>query len=316
MTKYAIECRNLTKTFGAFTAVDNLNLRVRKGEIFGFIGPNGAGKTTAIRMICGVLSPSTGTAIIDGIDVVKNPEEVKQRIGYMAQNFILYGDLTTHENLDFYGTIYGLSQSQRKQRIKQLLELVKLQDFENYLANELSGGMRNRLSLANALLHEPKILILDEPTAGIDPPLRRTFWQFFRELNAKGTTILVTTHYLDEAKHCDRLGLISNGNLIAEGSPTEIVRKVYNGDLVQVTVRESEQGLRNILVDIDEIKEILFFRDIEPRGCQTHFVVENADSDLPKIQKLLYGKKIDVLTAGKVSISMEDAFIKLMAEGS
>jgi ABC-2 type transport system ATP-binding protein len=316
LTKFAIECRTLTKKFNGFTAVDNLNLKVRKGEIFGFIGPNGAGKTTAIRMICGVLSPSTGTAIVDDFDVVKNPEEVKQRIGYMAQNFILYGDLTTYENLDFYGTIYGLSQSQRKQRIKELLELVKLQDFENYLANELSGGMRNRLSLANALLHEPKILILDEPTAGVDPPLRRTFWQFFRELNAKGTTILVTTHYLDEAEHCDRLGMISNGNLIAEGSPTEIVRKVHNGDLVQVTVRDSEQDLRNILVDVDEIKEILFFRDIEPRGCLTHFVVENADSDLPKIQKLLYSKKIDVLTAGKVSISMEDAFIKLMEEGS
>jgi len=312
VTEFAIECRNLTKTFGNLTAVDSLNLRIRKGEIFGFIGPNGAGKTTAIRMICGVLSPSAGTALVDEIDVVKNPEEVKQKIGYMAQNFILYGDLTAHENLDFYGTIYGLTQSQRKQRIKELLELVKLQDFENYLANELSGGMRNRLSLANALLHDPEILILDEPTAGIDPPLRRTFWQFFRELNAKGTTILVTTHYLDEAEHCDRLGLISNGNLTAEGTPTEIVRKVYNGDLVQVTVRESEQDLRNILVHADEIKEILFFRDIEPHGCLTHFIVEDADSDLPKIQKLLYNKKIDVLTAGKVSISMEDAFIKLM----
>lgn len=315
MIKFAIECRTLTKKFNGFTAVDNLNLQVRKGEIFGFIGPNGAGKTTAIRMICGVLSPSTGTAIIDGIDVVKNPEEVKQRIGYMAQNFILYGDLTAYENLDFYGTIYGLSQSQRKQRIKELLNLTQLQDFENYLANELSGGMRNRLSLANALLHDPEILILDEPTAGIDPPLRRTFWRFFRELNAKGTTILVTTHYLDEAEHCDRLGLISNGKLIAEGTPTEIVRKVHNGDLVQVTVRESEQDLRNILVHVDEIKEILFFRDIEPHGCLTHFIVEDADSDLPKIQKLLYSKNIDVLTAGKVSISMEDAFIKLM-EGS
>lgn len=314
MTEYAIECKSLTKNFDGFSAVDNLNLKVRKGEIFGFLGPNGAGKTTAIRMICGVLSPSTGTAFVDGNDVSKNPEEVKKTIGYMPQNFSLYGDLTVHENLDFYGTIYGLSRAQRKQRIKELLELVKLQDFGNYLADELSGGMKNRLSLTAALLHNPKILILDEPTAGVDPPLRRTFWQFFRELNAKGTTILLTTHYVDEAENCDRLGLISHGKFIAEGTPTEIVRKVHNGDLVQVTVRNSEQDLRNILEATNEVKEILFFRKIEPHGCLTHFVVEDADSDLPMIQKLLYSNNVDVLTAGKVPISIEDAFIRLMEE--
>jgi len=216
----AVDSRNLTKVYDGLIAVDRLNLQVRRGEIFGFLGPNGAGKTTAVRLLCGLLQPTEGTAIVEGYNIVEQPELLKESIGYMPQRFSLYDDLTVHENLSFYGSIYRVEQERLQDRIDDLLELVKLQQVRNQLAGALSGGMKQRLALACTLVHGPKLLFLDEPTAGVDPPLRRVFWGYFKELNKQGVTFFINTHYMDEAELCDRVGIISRGRLIAVDSPS------------------------------------------------------------------------------------------------
>ncbi len=214
----AIDVRGLTRRFGSFVAVDNLSFQVEPGEIFGFLGANGAGKSTTIRMLCGLLQPTEGTALIDGIDVGANPEGVKRRIGYMSQRFSLYEALTVDQNIRFFGGIYGLSRERFDRRRRFVIEMAGLQGRENTLTSQLPGGWRQRLALGCAILHEPSIVFLDEPTGGVDPLSRRRFWDLIGDLSRRGVTVLVTTHYLDEAEHCHRIAIIQAGRLAALGT--------------------------------------------------------------------------------------------------
>ena len=226
MTDCAVETRDLTRRFGTLTAVQHLNLTINRGEVFGLLGPNGSGKTTTIRMLCGLLDPTEGSAIVAGVDVRKTPEQVKTRIGYMSQRFGLYEDLTVGENLDFYGGIYGLRGAAQRTRSDEVVGFLGLGQRLDQLAGQLSGGWKQRLALGCALLHRPPVLFLDEPTAGVDPAARRSFWRTIHDLATTGTTVLVTTHYMDEAERCDRLAMLSLGHLIALGTPDEVARQV------------------------------------------------------------------------------------------
>ena len=221
-----VETRHLTRRFGALTAVRDLSLRIEPGEVFGLLGPNGSGKTTTIRMLCGLLAPSEGTAQVAGLEVTEAPDRIKERIGYMSQRFGLYEDLTVAENLDFYGGIYGLTLAARRERVSGLVQFLGLDRRLSQLAGQLSGGWKQRLALACALLHRPQLLFLDEPTAGVDPAARRSFWRTIHTLAAEGTTVIVTTHYMDEAEQCGRLAMMSQGHLIALGTPAEVAAQV------------------------------------------------------------------------------------------
>jgi len=242
VTQAAVETHDLTRRFGSVIAVEKLTLRIATGEVFGLLGPNGSGKTTTIRMLCGLLEPSEGGASVAGIDVTVAPERIKQRIGYMSQRFGLYEDLTVAENLDFYAGIYGLTGAARRERLRQVIEFIGLGTRLGQLAAELSGGWKQRLALGCALLHRPPVLFLDEPTAGVDPAARRNFWRAIHELARQGTTVLVTTHYMDEAERCGRLAMLSGGRLIALGTPAEVAAQVGGGGTPPETAFITLQG--------------------------------------------------------------------------
>lgn len=232
----AIHCEELTKRFGDRVAVNSLTLTVPKGSIYGFLGPNGSGKSTTIRMLCGLLAPTSGSGTVLGYDVMTQSEEIKQRIGYMSQKFSLYEDLTVEENLDFYAGVYQLTAAERKQRKAELIDMAGLRGREKQIAGSLSGGWKQRLALSCALLHKPELLILDEPTAGVDPVSRRIFWDVIHELAEQGITVLVTTHYMDEAQTCDWIGFIFFGNLLAQGTPQELIERQSVGNLEDVFI--------------------------------------------------------------------------------
>jgi len=231
----AIVTEKLTKRFGAFVAVDGVDLRIPRGEIYGFLGPNGAGKTTTIRMLCGILSPTSGGGAVLGFDIVREAEQVKSHIGYMSQKFSLYEDLTAGENVDFYASIYGLAGAAKRERVAEVVATAGLVGRTDQLVGTFSGGQKQRLALGCALVHRPELLFLDEPTAGVDPLSRRDFWTLLYDLAAGGTTILVTTHYMDEAEHCHRLGFIYGGRLIAEGPPEELKHGGAAGRVFKLT---------------------------------------------------------------------------------
>ena len=232
----AIVIEHLRREFGPIVAVEDLSLSITEGEVFGMLGPNGSGKTTTIRMLCGLLEPTSGTANVAGFDVREDPEEVRQNIGYMSQKFGLYADMTTEENLDFYGAVYGLIGRARRERIEALLGELDLLPRRNQLVGTLSGGWKQRIALACAIAHKPKILFLDEPTAGVDPAARRTFWETIYSLAQQGTTILVTTHYMDEAERCGRVAFLSRGHLIALGTTAEVSQKFGLGTIEDVFI--------------------------------------------------------------------------------
>ena len=215
----AVETHRLTRKFGDFVAVNEVSLSIRPGTIYGFLGPNGSGKSTTIRMLCGILSPTAGGGAILGMDLATQGEQIKQSIGYMSQKFSLYDDLTVLENLEFYAGLYSISWSRRAQRIAAMLDMARLDERRNELAANLSGGWKQRLALGCSILHEPPILFLDEPTGGVDPKSRRLFWDIIYDLAAQGTTVMVTTHFMDEAEHCDKIGFIYEGSLIADDTP-------------------------------------------------------------------------------------------------
>lgn len=231
MTTIAVETRDLTRRFGDLTAVRGLNLRIAQGEVFGLLGPNGSGKTTTIRMLCGLLEPTSGGATVAGLDVAREPDRIKERIGYMSQRFGLYEDLTVGENLEFYAGVYGLRHGARRERLDRVVGFLGLATRLRQLAGTLSGGWKQRLALGCALLHQPPVLFLDEPTAGVDPAARRSFWRTIHALARSGTTVLVTTHYMDEAAQCGRLALMSQGHLIALGSPADVAAQVGGATL-------------------------------------------------------------------------------------
>jgi ABC-2 type transport system ATP-binding protein len=224
MNESVVEIKNLTRKFGNFTAVDRLTLEVKRGEIFGFLGANGAGKTTAIRMLCGLLQPTSGSGQVAGLNIISQSEKIKKAIGYMSQKFALYQDLTTRENLDFYGHLYSLSKAAIIKRIDELTKRLSLEPFINRLSGTLPMGWRQRLALAVAVIHRPEIVFLDEPTAGVDPAFRRTFWSLLYEMTEEGTTIFVTTHYMDEAEYCGRISIMHDGRLVVVGSPAQLVK--------------------------------------------------------------------------------------------
>jgi len=248
----AIEVKNLTKKFGKFTAVDSISFQVKKGEIFGFLGPNGAGKSTTIRMLCGILRPTSGIGVVGGYQIAHQPEEIKKIIGYMSQKFTLYQELTVEENIDFYGGIHQLSLSKKAERKKWVLRMSGLEAKKNSLTRELAGGWKQRLSLGCAIIHQPEILFLDEPTASVDPVSRRDFWELIYELSEKGTTVFVTSHYLDEVERCHRIAIISTGKIIALGSAKELKIKftqTESATLEEVfisAVRKQQESLSQI----------------------------------------------------------------------
>ncbi len=228
----AVQIENLTRRFGNFTAVDRINLSVKRGEIFGFLGANGAGKTTAIKMLCGILRPSGGKAWVDEININTQPELVKRRIGYMSQKFSLYNDLTISENLTFYGGIYGIKRKEISERKGDLLDRLKLNDFKNRMTASLPLGYKQRLALGCSVLHRPRVLFLDEPTGGVDPVARREFWDLIYKLSDQGTTVFVTTHYMDEAEYCNRVSIMDQGRIIAIGQPEEL-KHTHNAETMQ-----------------------------------------------------------------------------------
>ncbi|RKX19181.1 MAG: ABC transporter ATP-binding protein [Candidatus Zixiibacteriota bacterium] len=236
----------LTKKFGDFTAVDQISLAVGEGEVFGFLGANGAGKTTAIRMLCGLLLPTSGNGTVGGFDIYRDNENIKKSIGYMSQKFSLYGDLTAYENLWFYGSVYRLNKKTLKNRIEELSEELGLHEFLNRPAGNLPLGWRQRLALATSVLHRPKILFLDEPTGGVDPVFRRRFWGILYDLADKGTTLFVTTHYMDEAEYCHRISIMHHGQIIELGNPSDLIQKYQQPNLeelfVQLISKKSEKA--------------------------------------------------------------------------
>lgn len=314
--------RNLVKKFGTIVAVNNLSMEVNRGEIYALLGPNGAGKTTTVRMIMGLLKPTSGEIFVDNIDVIKHPNEVRKVVGYMPQFFSLYSDLTVLENLDFYGRIYGLQREVRLRRIRELLEIVELTEYRDTLAGNLSGGLKRRLGLAATLIHNPKLIILDEPTAGVDPPLRRAFWRLFLELRNMGKTILVTTHYMDEAENADRIGLISQGRLKAVGSPKEIKRMVYGGDLMRLIINwhgsnfNETINLRDIITNNinnndNKIINVLEIKRLNNSKIELTLIVKDFGSALPAITSILENLGASIVLAEPVPITLEDAFIAL-----
>jgi ABC-2 type transport system ATP-binding protein len=302
--EYAIEISGLTKKFGDFIAVDHLDLKVYKGEIFGLLGPNGAGKTTTIRMLCGLMAPTEGSIKILGYNIPEQRNEAIRKIGYMAQRFSLYEDLTVYENMEFYGKLYGLKGSLLRERILKLLDFLELSEFKDRLAGKLSGGMKQRLALGVALIHNPSLLILDEPTAGVDPSLRRAFWNYFRSLNKEGTTILVTTHYMDEAENCDRIGLMSKGKLIAIGSPRELKRKAFGGDVIELKIKGDINSLPLKILETRKENDITIVRA----------VLNDISKELPNIFNLLDSYNIKLISVEPINISLEEVFIKLLGE--
>ena len=308
LMEYAIEISGLTKKFGDFVAVDNLDLRVRVGEIFGFLGPNGAGKTTTIRMMCGLMRQSKGTIRIYGYSIPEERSELIKITGYMAQRFSLYEDLSVYENMEFFGKLYGLNGENLHSRIRELLEFLDLKDVKDRLAGRLSGGMKQRLALGVALIHRPKLLVLDEPTAGVDPPIRRAFWEYLRGLNKEGTTILVTTHYMDEAENCDRIGLMNRGRLVAEGTPKELKRRVFGGDLVQVVLEGHIQG--------GVIKDFLNVKDLKYVDGETvlRIILKDASKELPSMLRRLDSMGLKVQSAEPINVTLEEVFIELVTK--
>lgn len=306
--EYAIEISGLTKKFGDFVAVDNLDLRVRVGEIFGFLGPNGAGKTTTIRMMCGLMRQSKGTIRIYGYSIPEERSELIKITGYMAQRFSLYEDLSVYENMEFFGKLYGLNGENLRSRIRELLEFLDLKDVKDRLAGRLSGGMKQRLALGVALIHRPKLLVLDEPTAGVDPPIRRAFWEYLRGLNKEGTTILVTTHYMDEAENCDRIGLMNRGRLVAEGTPKELKRRVFGGDLVQIVLEGYIQG--------SVIKDFLNVKDLKYVDGETvlRIILKDASKELPSMLRRLDSMGLKVQSAEPINVTLEEVFIELVTK--
>ena len=298
----AIEARGLTKRFGAFVAVDHLNLAVRPGEVFGLLGSNGAGKSTAIRMLCGLLRPTEGTARVLDVDVASDPEGVKRRIGYMTQRFSLYDDLTVQENLEFFAGIYGLTGPQSAERRRWAVAMADLAGKERLVTRDLPGGWKQRLALACAVLHAPRMVFLDEPTGGVDPISRRRFWDLIDGMAAEGVTVLVTTHYLDEAEHCDRIALMHDGKLAAEGSVAELKHVFAGRAILEVTTADYGRALEALERDPELLETSVF-------GTRLHVVVGDGAAGELRIREVLAAAGIGDVAVARIVASLEDVFI-------
>ena len=309
MNEHTVEVINLTKKFGDFTAVDEVTFNIQRGEIFGFLGPNGAGKTTTIRMLLGLLRPTSGQATVLGYDIVRQPEEIRRHIGYMSQRFSLYQDLTVSENLDFYGRTYGVRGERLRERKQFAIEMAGLQGRERELTRNLAGGWKQRLALGAAILHEPKMLFLDEPTAGVDPISRRAFWDLLYHLAEDGTTILVTTHYMDEAEHCQDLALIHNGRIITQGAPEEIKINKMQGQVLEIDCTQPD-------VAIGLLREMDVFEEVALYGALIHVVAEGIADYKPRIRQSLADAGVQVRAMDIIAPSLEDVFISNVRSNS
>jgi len=298
----AIEVRNLTRRFGDFVAVNDISFDVRAGEIFGFLGSNGAGKSTTIRMLCGLLRPTSGTAIVGGIDVTRDPEGVKRRIGYMSQRFSLYEKLTVDQNITFFAGIYGLSKERFDARRAFVLDMAGLRGRENTLTGDLSAGWRQRLALGCAILHEPPIVFLDEPTGGVDPLSRRQFWRLIDDLSRAGVAVLVTTHYLDEAEHCHRIAIIQAGRLAAHGTVKELKSMFASRPILEVRAVEPVAAMR-ALDSMPEVEKTSIF------GTAVHAVLRSSDVTPETIAARLNAAGIPPVSCTFVEPSLEDVFL-------
>jgi ABC-2 type transport system ATP-binding protein len=304
-TDWAVEIDDLVKTFGAFVAVDHVSLQVKKGEIFGFLGPNGAGKSTTIRMLCGLLTPTSGRASVSGFDVATQPEEIRRNIGYMSQKFSLYDDLTVEENIDFFTGIYGVARDRRAARKDYVLQMANLADRRRALTQTLSGGWKQRLALGCAILHDPPVLFLDEPTSGVDPIARGAFWGLIHDLSETGHTTFVSTHYMDEAEYCHRLALMYRGKVIALGTPAELKHGLTRHSLMQLDSSEPLETMRAL----EGLAGVL---DVAVFGGGLHVTVEGVDATSARMRETLAAKGIEVKRLEQIEPSMEDVFVAMV----
>ncbi|HEY9141770.1 MAG TPA: ABC transporter ATP-binding protein [Bryobacteraceae bacterium] len=305
MNGWAVETRDLVKTFGDFVAVDRVTLEVSRGEIFGFLGPNGAGKSTTIRMLCGLLTPTSGLALVNGIDVAVDPEQVRRNLGYMSQRFSLYDDLTVEQNIDFFAGLYGVPRERRSQRKDYVLEMARLAEQRSTLTGSLSGGWKQRLALGCAILHDPPILFLDEPTSGVDPIVRGVFWDLIRGLSGTGHTIFVSTHYMDEAENCHRLALMHRGRVIALGAPAELRHQASAHSLLRLDSSQPLETMR-ALEDLPGVVDVAVF------GGGLHVTVDDGAAVMERIRQKLASAGITIRRLEKILPSLEDVFVSMI----
>jgi ABC-2 type transport system ATP-binding protein len=311
---YAVETNELTRRFGDFIAVDRVTFQVAPGEVFGFLGPNGSGKTTTIRMLCGLLAPTEGSGTVMGFDIGRESEQIKARIGYMSQKFSLYPDLTVRENLEFYADIYGIArreESRRKEgraaRMAELIAMAGLSGREDELTANLSGGWKQRLALACAIVHRPRMLFLDEPTGGVDPEARRAFWELIYDLAQEGVTVFVTTHYMDEAEHCNRIGLMYGGKLVALDTPAALKHSTISGDVLEIEGTLQDHA-RDLVAGLPGVREVA------PYGARLHAIVDDAALREPQIARALQSAGIADARVERIEPSLEDVFVALVGE--
>ncbi|MCL6447891.1 MAG: ABC transporter ATP-binding protein [Armatimonadetes bacterium] len=295
--EHAVSTRELTRVFGSFTAVDRLSIDIRQGEIYGFLGPNGSGKSTTIRMLCGILKPTAGSGTVLGFDLVREAEKIKRKIGYMSQKFSLYEDLTVYENLDFYAGLYGIPHRERKKRIGEMIDLAFLNGRERTLTAHLSGGFKQRLALGCAIISRPAILFLDEPTSGISPTSRRNFFRIIQRLANEGTTVMVTTHFMDEAERCHRIAFLSEGRLIADDTPDNLKNSVIEGCLVELDIPGA-------LERVEEIAGLPYVKECSIHGRLLHVLLA-AESQVEELSRQTGGR------AKVIRPSLEDVFVFL-----
>jgi ABC-2 type transport system ATP-binding protein len=305
MNQFAIETHELTKTFGSFTAVDHISFSVPRGEIFGFLGANGAGKSTTIRMLCGLLEPSAGRALVGGNDVQRETELVKRTIGYMSQRFSLYDDLSVEQNIRFFGGVYGLSSTGLRERMQWVLGMAGLKGRESSLTQTLPGGIKQRLALGCAILHRPPIVFLDEPTGGVDPISRRNFWDLINELSAGGTTVLVTTHFLDEAEYCNEIVLINAGKLVAAGSPGELKSTYITRPILEVRCD-------NVVRALEVVRPRPWAKETSVFGTTLHVMVEREAEGERLLRQELASAGIHLQGVERIMPSLEDVFLYVL----
>lgn len=298
----AVSVIGLEKKFGDFTAVNRVNFEVKQGEIFGFLGPNGAGKSTTIRMLCGIISPTSGTGSVGGFDIIREQHKIKENIGYMSQKFSLYDDLTVEENIDFYSGIYKIPKKIKIERKEEVIRLAGIEGFRSRLTRTISGGWKQRLALGCALLHHPKIIFLDEPTSGVDPITRSNFWATIKALAQQGVTVFITTHYMDEAENCGRMVLIYKGTIIAMGTPLEMKKNFMKNDVLEIVVSDAEEWAEK-LAKLDFIKETALF------GANIHAIVYDAGKAIPLIKSFLATAGAKFCKLEKIIPSLEDVFV-------
>jgi len=302
--KTTVLAEDLTKVFGKFTAVDRISFQVSEGEIFGFLGPNGAGKTTTIKVLCGLLNPTSGRARVLDWDVAEQPEHIKQHIGYMSQKFSLYEELTVEENVDFFGGIYGLRGDRKRARDQWVLEMAGLTDKRNMITKDLPLGWKQRLALGCALLHEPPVIFLDEPTSGVDPLSRRSFWELINSMADQGVTVFVTTHYMEEAEYCHRLALMSSGKIIALGTPSDLKTRWLDESVI-------EMDCADLLAAAEILENRPALTEVAVYGDSLHLVTPDPDRALKEVTALLEQVGIQIHRNELISPTLEDVFVTL-----